>query len=102
VTAGRRGPGRWWAAFEAWLDRQTRPALSRWEALPGHVQFMVTLPVAIVLLFLFHVIVFDLTAFRSFFYAIFWGIPVTLIVVVASRNEALKRARARTEKPPHE
>ena len=40
MTAGRRGPGRWWAAFEAWLYRRTRPALVRWETLPGQVQFM--------------------------------------------------------------
>ena len=49
-----------------------------------------------------HVIVFNLSAFRSFFYAIFWGIPVTLIVVAASRNEAAKRIRAREGDPPDE
>ncbi len=102
MTAGRRGPGRWWAGFEAWLAETARPALVRWEALPGHVQFMVTLPVAVVLLFFFHVIVFDLSAFRSFFYAVFWGIPVTIIVVAASRNEAVKRARTRDGDPPPE
>ena len=102
MTAGKRGPGRWWAAFEAWLAETTRPALVRWEALQGHVQFMITLPVAVVLLFFFHVIVFDLSAFRSFFYALFWGIPATIIVVAASRNESLKRARGRDGKPPSE
>jgi hypothetical protein len=101
VTAGKRGPGRWWAAFEEWLAETTRPALVRWEAQPGQVQFMVTLPVAIVLLFFFHVIVFHLSAFRSFFYAVFWGIPVTIIVVAASRNEAVKR-RSRDGSPPPE
>jgi hypothetical protein len=102
VTAGKRGPGRWWAAFETWLADKTRPTLVRWEALPGQAQFMVTLPVAVVLLFFFHVIVFDLSAFRSFFYAVFWGIPVTLIVVAASRNESLKRSRGRNDDPPPE
>ena len=100
MTTGKRGPGRWWAAFEAWLDEKTRPALTRWEALPGQVQFMVTLPIAVVLLFALHVVAFHLSAFRSFFYAIFWGIPATLIVVVASRNEAVKRGRARDEQRP--
>ena len=102
MTAGKRGPGRWWAGFEGWLGEAARPALVRWEALPGHVQFMATLPVAVVLLFFFHVIVFHLSAFRSFFYAVFWGIPVTIIVVAASRNEAVKRARARDGDPPPE
>jgi hypothetical protein len=102
VTAGKRGPGRWWAAFETWLSDKASPALVRWERLPGHVQFMATLPVAVVLLFFFHVIVFHLSAFRSFFYAVFWGIPVTIIVVAASRNESLKRARGRDGEPPPE
>jgi hypothetical protein len=102
VTTGRRGPGRWWAAFEAWLYRRTRPALVRWETLPGQVQFMVALPVAIVLLFFLHVIAFHLSAFRSFFYSLFWGIPAAVIVVAASRNEAAKRARARDGEPPAE
>ena len=102
MTAGKRGPGRWWAAFEAWLAERTRPALVRWESLPGQAQFMVTLPVAVVLLFFFHMIVFNLSAFRSFFYAVFWGIPVTLIVVAASRNESLKRSRGRDGDPPAE
>ena len=102
MTAGKRGPGRWWAAFETWLAEKTRPTLVRWEALPGQAQFMVTLPVAVLLLFFFHVIVFNLSAFRSFFYAVFWGIPVTLIVVAASRNESLKRGRGRDDDPPAE
>lgn len=102
MTAGRRGPGRWWAAFEAWLERKTRPTLMRWETLPGQVQFMVTLPVAIVLLFFLHVIAFHLSPFRSFFYSLFWGIPASIIVVAASRNEAAKRTRARDDEPPPE
>lgn len=102
MTTGRRGPGRWWAALEAWLYRQTRPALVRWETLPGQVQFMVAAPVAIVLLFFLHVIAFHLSAFRSFFYSLFWGIPAAIIVVAASRNEAAKRARARDGEPPPE
>jgi hypothetical protein len=100
VQAGSDRVRRPWTAVERRIGDATRPALVRWEALPGHVQFLVTLPIAVVLLFFFHVIVFNLTAFRSFFYALFWGIPVTIIVVAASRNEALKRARARDGDPP--
>jgi hypothetical protein len=46
--------------------------------------------------------VFHLSAFRSFFYAVFWGIPATLIVVAASRNESLKRNRSRDGDAPPE
>ncbi|HEX3329295.1 MAG TPA: hypothetical protein VHS27_05190 [Gaiellales bacterium] len=102
VTVGKRGPGRWWAAFEGWLAEKTRPTLVRWEALPGQAQFMVTLPVAVVLLFFLHVIAFHLSPFRSFFYALFWGIPFALIVVAASRNESLKRGRGRDGNRPPE
>jgi hypothetical protein len=73
----------------------------RWETLPGQVQFMITLPVAIVLLFFLHVIAFHLSPFRSFFYSLFWGIPASIVVVAASRNEAARRARSRDgEQPP--
>jgi hypothetical protein len=74
----------------------------RWETLPGQVQFMVAAPIAIVLLFFLHVIAFHLSAFRSFFYSLFWGIPAAIIVVAASRNEAAKRARARDGDAPPE
>jgi len=66
------------------------------------VQISITFPIVAVLLFVFHVVVFDLSAFRSFFYALFWGIPATLIVVAASRNESLKRSRSRDGDPPAE
>jgi hypothetical protein len=48
------------------------------------------------------VIAFHLSAFRSFFYSLFWGIPASVIVVAASRNEALKRGRGRDNNPPPE
>jgi hypothetical protein len=86
-----RRPRRWWAGFERWVSDRTRPALLRWEALPGQVQVFVTYPVMVALLFPFHVIVFDLAWVRSLFYALFWGIPATAIVYIATRAEAAKR-----------
>jgi hypothetical protein len=80
-----------WVAFERWVYRRTRPALMRWEALPGQVQVFITYPIAVALLFPFHVIVFDLAWVRSLFYAFFWGIPATAIVYIATRAEAAKR-----------
>jgi hypothetical protein len=86
-----RGPRRWWAAFERWVADATRPAMLRWEALPGQVQVFVTYPITVALLFPFHVVVFHLARFRSFFYALFWGIPATAIIYIATRAEAAKR-----------
>jgi hypothetical protein len=80
----------------------TRPALVRWEGLSAPVQIFTAFPVLVVLIFLFHLAFFNLSVFRSFFYAIFWGIPATLLIAVATRNEAARRARARDEQPPPE
>jgi hypothetical protein len=86
-----RAPRRWWAAFERRVYDGTRPALLRWEALPGQVQVFVTYPITVALLFPFHVVVFHLAWVRSLFYAFFWGIPATAIVYIATRAEAAKR-----------
>jgi hypothetical protein len=67
----------------------------RWEALPGQVQVGITYPVTAVLLFVFHVVVFNLSAVRSAFYALFWAVMATGIVYVATHAEAAKRARNR-------
>jgi hypothetical protein len=97
---GGSGIGRRWVERgERRIADATRPALLRWEALSGPVQISITFPIVAVLLFVFHAVVFDLSAFRSFFYALFWGIPVTLVIAVATRNEAAKRARARDGDP---
>jgi hypothetical protein len=80
------------------VSDRTRPALLRWEALPGQVQVFATYPVMVALLFPFHVIVFDLAWVRSLFYALFWGIPATAIVYIATHAEAAKRRRE--QQPP--
>jgi hypothetical protein len=97
VQAGRNPLKRAWAAFEHRIAEGTRPTLMRWEALPGQVQVGITYPVTAVLLFIFHIVVFDLSAVRSAFYALFWAVMATAIVYVATHAEAAKRAR---ERPP--
>jgi hypothetical protein len=97
VRAGRNPLPRAWAAFEHRIAEVTRPTLLRWEALPGQVQVGITYPVTAVLLFIFHVVVFNLSAVRSGFYALFWAIMATAIVYVATHAEAAKRAR---DRPP--
>jgi hypothetical protein len=99
VNAGRTPLHRAWAAFEHRIATATRPTLMRWEALPGQVQVGITYPVTAVLLFVFHVVVFDLSAARSAFYALFWAVMATAIVYVATHAEAAKRARNR---PPND
>ncbi len=97
MNAGRTPLHRAWAAFEQRIATATRPTLMRWEALPGQVQVGITYPVTAMLLFVFHVVVFDLSAVRSAFYALFWAVMATAIVYVATHAEAAKRAR---DRPP--
>lgn len=97
MHTGRNPLRRAWSAFERRIAEATRPTLVRWERLPGQVQVAITYPVTAVLLFFFHVIVFNLSAARSAFYALFWAIMATAIVYIATHAEAAKRAR---DRPP--
>jgi hypothetical protein len=98
VVSGRLR--RSWSALERRIDDATRPTMVRWEALTGQVQVAITFPIMTVLLFGFHVEVFNLSATRSLFYALFWAIPATAIVFVATRAEAAKRGPNRPPEPP--
>ena len=89
-----------WAALERRIGDAARPSLLRWEALPGQVQVGLTFPVMALALFGFHVAVFSLSATRSLFYALFWAVPATAIVYVATRAEAAKRMQGRPPDPP--
>jgi hypothetical protein len=100
VQAVRGRLRRSWAALERRVGEATRPSLLRWEALPGQVQVGLTFPVMAVALFGFHIVVFDLSATRSLFYALFWAAPATAIVYVATRAEAAKRLQDRPPDPP--
>ena len=74
-----------------------------WEGRSPRFQVAVVLPVAIVCMFAFH---------RGFFphlslgldltYAIFWGLLLTGLVVLATRNEARKRHEREHGEPPHD
>jgi hypothetical protein len=44
--------------------------------------------------------VFNLAATRSLFYALFWAIPATAIIFVATRAEAAKRQQNRPPEAP--
>ena len=68
-----------------------RPALVRWEGLAAPVQLVVSFPLLVAAFFLLHMGLFSLSATRSLFYAIFWAIPATAAVLVATKTEAAKR-----------
>lgn len=65
--------------------------LLAWESLRGPVQFLVSLPVTIVLLFLLHLGPLNQPPARALFYGVFWGLLASIAIVLASQNEARKR-----------
>ena len=76
------------------LDRTGRwmePALVRWEGLSGPAQLVVTFPVVTGAVFLLHLAFLNLSVTRSFFYGVFWAIPGTAAVVIATKTEAARR-----------
>ena len=75
--------------------------LLAWEGLPAQTQILITFPTLVVLLFLLHVTLFLQPVGRAALYGVFWAIPGTYLVVIATRTEAAKRAR-RHEEDPHE
>jgi hypothetical protein len=82
------------AALGRLADRtgdRMQPALIRWEALPGPLQLVVAFPVTTLAVFLLHLAFLNLSVTRSFFYGVFWAIPATAAVVIATKTEAAKR-----------
>jgi Kef-type K+ transport system membrane component KefB len=62
-----------------------------WESLAGPAQILIAFPVLVVVFFLIHLGPFGLSATRSLFYGVFWAIPATAAVVIATKTEAAKR-----------
>jgi hypothetical protein len=76
------------------LDRigeRLQPSLIRWEGLSGPMQLVVTFPVVTAAVFLLHLVFFNLSLTRSAFYGVFWAIPATAAVMIATKTEAAKR-----------
>ena len=68
--------------------------LAAWESLPGPAQILVAYPVLTLLFFLFHFGLLGLSPTRSLFYGVFWAVPGTAAVVIATKTEAAKRQNA--------
>ena len=63
----------------------------RWEALSARTQAAVGFPVAFVLMLLIHLGPFNQPTGRALLYAVFWGVILTALLVVASRAERARR-----------
>jgi hypothetical protein len=68
--------------------------LAAWESLPGPAQILVAYPVLTLVFFLFHFGLLGLSPTRSLFYGVFWAVPGTAAVVIATKTEAAKRQNA--------
>jgi hypothetical protein len=66
-------------------------ALAAWESLPGPAQILIAYPVLAVVFFLFHFGPLGLSPTRSAFYGVFWAVPGTAAVVIATKTEVAKR-----------
>ena len=68
------------------------PIQRRWEKLPGVAQFLIAFPVWFTAFWVGHVQLLNQPVFlRGFLYGLFWGIPFTLLTLLATRSEQAKR-----------
>lgn len=74
-------------------------ALIRWEELHVGVQILITFVVSTVVLWLAHIALLNQPSGRGFLYGIFWAVPLTVIIVGATRAERAKRLRAEGRDP---
>ena len=63
----------------------------RWEALEAGHQAAIAYPLATLLLAVGHWTVLHQPLLRGALYGLFWAIPLTFVVVIASQNEGRKR-----------
>ena len=63
-----------------------------WENLPGVAQFAIAFPIWFAAFWVGHVQLLNQPVFlRGFLYGLFWGIPFTLLTLLATRSEQAKR-----------
>ena len=65
-----------------------------WENLHVGVQIAATFIVGVVVLWFAHITLLNQPLGRGFLYAIFWAVPLTVLVVGATRTERARRLRA--------
>jgi len=76
-----------------------RPSLIvRWEELHVSAQVAVAFVVATLVLWAIHILLLNQPLGRGFVYGLFWAVPVTAIVVLATRTERSRRIGAGGER----
>ena len=70
-----------------------------WEDLHVGVQITAAFLVALVLLWVAHVALLNQPVGRGLIYAVFWAVPVTVVVVGGTRTERARRLRSEGRDP---
>jgi hypothetical protein len=77
------------------------PALvKRWESLESGKQAAIASPALAVVLTIVHLTILGQPFGRGLGYGIFWAIPATLVIVIATANERRKRQRRDDDPEP--
>jgi hypothetical protein len=70
------------------------PLVQRWESLESGVQAAIAFPVLALVLAVVHLTLLNQPFWRGVGYGLFWAVPATILVVVATAHERRKRGRA--------
>jgi len=75
-------------------DAKQPPGLVRkWESLELGKQFAIALPIMAVVIAVIHWTLLNQPAFRGGLYGVFWAVPASALIAIASQNEASKRRK---------
>jgi hypothetical protein len=76
-------------------DAKQPPSLvRRWEGLDMGLQFLIAWPTLTVIISIIHLAALNQPLWRSLLYGVFWALPASFLVAMASQNEARKRREA--------
>jgi hypothetical protein len=68
--------------------------VQRWESLEGGQQAAIAFPTLVVVLAVIHLTLLGQPLWRGIGYGVFWAVPATVLLVVATAGEKRKRQRA--------
>jgi len=71
----------------------------RWEELHVGVQIALAFVISMLVLWVGHILLLNQPLGRGFLYGVFWAVPLTAIIVGATRAERAKRLRAEGRDP---
>ncbi len=73
--------------------KQPPKLLRRWEDLELGMQFIILLPIMVVVIAAIHWTMLNQPALRGGLYGVFWAVPAAGLIAIASQNEASKRRK---------